>query len=74
MMRYAEQRYEEGVTVTWDPDDPTVVALLTSHFANASSPALERLNELTEEKRASHGPRALVLKGRPRLKIPRTAC
>jgi ABC-2 type transport system ATP-binding protein len=45
------------LTLKWDLDDPTVVALLTSHFGSTSSPALERLNELAEEKRASHGPR-----------------
>ncbi len=49
MVRYLEQRYEEDVTLKWDLDDPTVVALLKSHFGNASSPTLERLNELTEQ-------------------------
>jgi Tn3 transposase DDE domain len=33
-------------------DDPTVVALLTAHFSDDSSPSLERLNELTEGKLA----------------------
>lgn len=54
MVRYLEQRYKEEVTLVWDLDDVTV-ALLASHFDHASSPALERLNELTQEKRASHG-------------------
>jgi len=52
MVRYLEQRYEEKVTLKWDIDDPTVTALLTAHFNSASSPALERLNELAEQKRA----------------------
>lgn len=50
IVRYREQRYEEEVALSWNLDDPTVVALLASHFDNASSPALDRLNELTEEK------------------------
>jgi hypothetical protein len=56
MVRYIERRYEQEVTLKWDVDDPTVVALLTAHFGDASSPALERLNELTESNRASHQP------------------
>ena len=48
---YLEQR-DEDATLKWDVDDPTVMALLASHFGSASSPTLERLYELTEEKRA----------------------
>lgn len=50
IVRYAEQRSDEDATLEWDLDDPTVVALLSLHFGEASSPALERLNELTEER------------------------
>jgi DNA-binding transcriptional MerR regulator len=49
MVRYIEQR-SPGATLKWDVDDPTAVALLTSHFDVRSSPALQRLTELTEEK------------------------
>ncbi len=52
MVRYLGRRYEEEGTLNWNLDDPTVLALLDSHFGNASSPALERLKELTEEKHA----------------------
>jgi len=38
MVRYLEQRCEEAVTPNRDLDDPTVAALLASHFGNASSP------------------------------------
>jgi hypothetical protein len=48
MVRYIERRYQGQVTLKWDIDDPAVTALLTSHFNTTSSPALERLNELTE--------------------------
>lgn len=50
--RYVVERYDEDVALKWDLDDPTVLALLASHFGNASSPALERLHKLTEDKRA----------------------
>ena len=36
-------------------DDPTAVALLTSHIDNDLSPSLERLQELYEEKIAAQG-------------------
>lgn len=49
MIRYDEQRHDEGAP-SGDLDDPTVAALLASLFNDASSPALERLNELIEEK------------------------
>lgn len=53
ILRYLERRYrKEEVTLSWDVDDPTVLALLTSHFSNASSPALDRLHELADEKQA----------------------
>lgn len=35
-------------------DDPTVAALLSTHFGDAASPALERLNYLAEEKLKGH--------------------
>jgi DNA-binding transcriptional MerR regulator len=54
MVRYIERQREQEITLKWDLDDPTVVALLSSHSGDTTSPAHERLNELTEQKRASH--------------------
>jgi hypothetical protein len=36
-------------------DDPTAVALLTSHLDDGSSPSLERLYELVQEKLEAQG-------------------
>jgi DNA-binding transcriptional MerR regulator len=53
LVRFTEQGSEEEGPDR-DLDDPTVIALLASHFGDVSSPALERVAELAEEKRASH--------------------
>jgi hypothetical protein len=52
MLRYVATHAEDDVILRWQLlDDPTVVALLSSHFDSEASPALERLYELIEEKR-----------------------
>ncbi len=54
MARFVEQRHlaEHDVPPNSNFEDPTVVALLTSHFDDASSPSLEHLSELCAEKLA----------------------
>jgi DNA-binding transcriptional MerR regulator len=54
MLRYVAKHAEDDVILRWQQlDDPTLVALLSSHFDSEASPALERLYELIEEKRLS---------------------
>jgi DNA-binding transcriptional MerR regulator len=49
VVRYLARRYRSaGEVPDLDVDDPTVLALIASHFDRTSSPAIERLNELTE--------------------------
>jgi hypothetical protein len=51
IVRYLVNRYpSEDDVPDLKIDDPTVLGLLSSHFGNAWSPPLERLNELTEGK------------------------
>ena len=54
MVRHAERREEDDATMSWDLDDPVAAALLNAHFDDASSPALERLHDLAEQ-RGSRG-------------------
>lgn len=52
-VRYLVDRSRgEDDAADWRIEDPAVLALLSSYFGNASSPALDRLNELAEEKLA----------------------
>jgi hypothetical protein len=48
-----EEHYDDDVALDCVLDDPTVMALLNAHFSNVSSAAVERLNELTEERRGT---------------------
>jgi DNA-binding transcriptional MerR regulator len=55
MASYVVRRYRnEDDIPDMKIDDPTVAALLSSHFGDTTSPALERLNELTKEKLQGH--------------------
>lgn len=53
LVRYVEEHYDDDVALDYVLDDPTVMALLNTRFSNVSSAAVERLNELTEERRST---------------------
>jgi DNA-binding transcriptional MerR regulator len=56
IVRYLARRYASAAEVPdLEIDDPTLLALLASHFGHGSSPTLDRLQELAEAKLAGQG-------------------
>lgn len=73
-VRYLMHRYpSEADRPDLKIDDPTVVALLTSHFDNDSSRPLEHLKELSEERLEEHRRQQPAHSGGPMTSSPVTA-